>query len=358
MNALRRISRHQALFILILLLGILARVWEFGALPPGLIADEAAIGVEAFDLLHYGVDRNAIPWPVHLAAWGSGQNALYAYLLIPFVAVGGLNPFIVRLPMLLTGILTLPLVYFVGRRTIDARFGLLGMFLMAISPWHILLSRSGLESNLLPFVFLCGYACLLNVRPGSHWFSLASFFFGLCLYAYGTAYAAIPVFLLLAVIVLLRWKMLRWGALAAGMAIFTVTAAPIGLFVLINTFDLDPIQLGRISIPRLPTRPRFATVSSVYGGSFWQSTVTNLATLWKVLWRQDDGLIWNQVKPFGYLYPFTLPLAPLGRRGWPPGARLPNGQSSSCCWPGWRPGCCWASCRRPISTASTWRSSR
>src|SRR5271157_1877248 len=152
-------NRHNFIFFLILAFGIFARVWGFGKLPPGLNADEASIGVDAFSLLHYGIDRNGISFPVNFISWGSGQNALYGYLLIPFIAMGGLTPFIVRLPMLITGILTLPLVFFVAKRMLGNRYGLVAMFLVSISPWHIILSRWGLESNLLPFTFLLGFAC-------------------------------------------------------------------------------------------------------------------------------------------------------------------------------------------------------
>ena len=79
-------------FAFILSLGIFARIWEFSTLPPGLNQDEASIGVDAFSLYRFGVDRNGVSYPVHFISWGSGQNALYAYLLIPFIALGGLLP--------------------------------------------------------------------------------------------------------------------------------------------------------------------------------------------------------------------------------------------------------------------------
>src|SRR5512138_1804117 len=69
-------------------LGVVARIVGFGGTPPGLNQDEASIGYESWSLLNYGIDRNGVHWPVHLVSWGSGQNALYAYLAMPFVAFG------------------------------------------------------------------------------------------------------------------------------------------------------------------------------------------------------------------------------------------------------------------------------
>jgi hypothetical protein len=187
-------SKSRALLILfftILGIGILVRVWQFGAIPPGLNKDEASIGVDAMSLLRYHVDRNGMSFPIHFISWGSGQNALYGYLLIPFLAFFGSSSTIIRLPMLLTGIATLPLVYLVGKEIEDEKLGLLAMFFIAVSPWHIILSRWSLESNLLPFVFLVGFVLLIKSIERNGLFPLACLFFGLCLYAYGTAYAFI-----------------------------------------------------------------------------------------------------------------------------------------------------------------------
>src|SRR5690242_2861668 len=87
----------RGLAIACIALGIVARVVDFGRVPPGLGQDEASIGYESWSLLHFGIDRNGISWPVHLVSWGSGQNALYAYFAMPFVAFG-LSPLTTRLP--------------------------------------------------------------------------------------------------------------------------------------------------------------------------------------------------------------------------------------------------------------------
>ena len=57
-------------------------------------------GYEAYSILNYGIDRNGNVLPVFLVSWGSGQNALYTYILIPFIKLLGLSSFSVRLPML------------------------------------------------------------------------------------------------------------------------------------------------------------------------------------------------------------------------------------------------------------------
>jgi hypothetical protein len=296
------LSWKHLLFALILSAGILARVWDFGALPPGLRLDEASSGVDAYDLLRFGLDRNGVSFPVHFISWGSGQNALYAYLMIPFLALGGLNPFTVRLPMLITGVLTMPLVYFVAKRTWSQSAGLIAMFLLAISPWHIVLSRWGLESNLLPFVFLVGYSCLLKSGPDNRWFVSAGLFLGLCLYAYGTAYAAVPIFLACAGPILLLTQRLRFKTLLAGLLVFLIVGLPIGVFLAVNSLRLQTVQVGPVAMPRLPTQPRYETMAAIFGDAPLRAMGQNLWNTLKLLWRQSDGLVWNTVEQVGYFY--------------------------------------------------------
>jgi len=304
--------RTLILFLAILALGIFARTWDFVSLPLGLHQDEASIGVDAFYLLRYGVDRNGMSFPVHLISWGSGQNALYAYALIPFIATLGLKAWVIRLPNLLAGLLTLPLVYLIFKRTVDRKFGLLAMLCVALSPWHILLSRWGLESNLLPFVFSLGYFFLLKSMDDGRWILAAGFSFALCLYAYGTAYAAIPIFLVLAALLLLRTRALGIRPLAAGFAVLVILGLPIFAFVLINLLKLDTLQLGPVSIPRLPTLSRFEGLGAMFHADFLTSLQSYAAAFFNLLWTQDDLRSRNGFPPYGYFYGLTLPLAVLG----------------------------------------------
>lgn len=301
----------RVLFIAILLIGVAARLWEFGSLPPGLNQDEASIGVEASSLFHFGVDRNGLAYPVHFISWGSGQNTLYAYLLLPFM-IFGLNPLTVRLPMLLIGILSLPLLYLAAKPIGGRNFALISMFLLAISPWHIILSRWGLESNVLPFVFLASFAALVRARPNNADFIAATLGLALCLYAYGTAYAAVPVFLALAILILLSYKRLRFKQLLIGLTAFGVVALPIGLFVLVNTLQWETLRLGPISIPRLPVLPRFQTMSALFSDHANAALSGNLQIMFDLLYKQTDGLIWNTLNPYGYFYAITFPVAVLG----------------------------------------------
>ena len=295
------------IFILILLLGVFTRVWKFGRMPPGLNIDEASIGIEAYDLYHFRVDRNGNSFPVYFESWGSGANALDGYVLIPFIAMG-LNPTTVRLPALLSGILSLPLIFWIGKKSIGKTYALLAMFLAAISPGLILMSRWGNEENILPFLFGLGFFCLLLSSRKNIWFAIGMAFFGLCLYAYIACFVAVPVFLACAVTILFISKRLNWKTLLAGLLIFFLLIAPLIAYVIINTWGLDTIHLGRITIPRLPMEARFLTMSATSAENPIQSMVQNFFSMIHLLFiTQDDGSAWNLVNPYGYLYIFSVP---------------------------------------------------
>jgi 4-amino-4-deoxy-L-arabinose transferase-like glycosyltransferase len=294
------------------MLGIFARTWEFASLPPGLNVDEASIGTEAYYLYKFGMDRYGLSYPVHLISWGSGQNAFYAYLLMPFVALNGINAFSVRLPMLLAGILSMPLMFIAGKRLFGDKFALLAMFFMAISPWHIVNSRWAVESNIMPFLFLAGFTALTLAGPKNWWFLVSSAFFALSLYAYGTAYAGVPVFLLLTVPLLIKLKRITIKQTIVGAVVFVLIAFPIALFIVVNTFKLETMHLGIVTIPRLPVEARYETMAAVFGESPLAALAVNAGIMLDVLWKQSDAFPWNFVEPFGYFYKVTFPLVLVG----------------------------------------------
>ena len=83
--------------------GVALRLYAIGDLPPGIHHDEASGLYDDWALLHYGIDRNGDSWPVHFVAWGSGLNALYPYMAMPFIWFAGMDIAAYRLPMAISG---------------------------------------------------------------------------------------------------------------------------------------------------------------------------------------------------------------------------------------------------------------
>lgn len=293
-------ERHErALVIGLMIVGGLLRLIAIGYAPAGLNQDEASMGYDAWALLHYGIDRSGYHNPVYMVAWGSGQNALYGYLAMPFIALLGPTPLALRLPSAILGTASLFVFYLLLRRQKRGAFALAGLAFFAVCPWHVMLSRWALESNILPAFLLLGlYFCLrAQERPG--FFLLSAAVFGLSLYAYAPAYIVVPILLLLCTIILLYTRRLKFRYAIIGAGIFGLIALPLLLFVLVNKGIIGEIITPLFSIPKL----------TVYRGSEVGLSMLgkNAVQLLRLLFLQSDGLLSNGIEGFGIYYLFSVP---------------------------------------------------
>ena len=304
------LRREWAAAGLLLLLGAVLRLAALGSLPMGLNQDEASAGYEAFALLTSGMDRCGQSWPVLFIAWGSGQNVLMSYLAMPFLALFGMSEWALRLPNAIAGCLTLFVFWRLARRIDGRRFGLLALFLLAINPWHVMASRWALESNLLPAFLLAGVWCTVLAREKPWALLGASAAFGLALYAYGTAFFFLPLYLLLAVLWLRRD--LRPAPFLCALGLFALLALPIALCQARNALGLPAMRFLGLTLPALTEGRQAAT--SVFGGGGLKAVGENLRALGEMLRRGGDGLIWNSLGFWqgGLMYFFGLPTAVLG----------------------------------------------
>ncbi len=294
-------------------LGIMVRVIFLDLLPGGLNQDEASAGYDAYSIMMYGVDRNGMSYPVHLIAWGSGQNALYSYMMIPFIFALGVNELSLRLPMAVAGCISLYLVYKLLKERFDEKTAFYGLAFIAICPWHIMKSRWGLESNLFPEMVLLGVFLLLEgIRKKNYWFFfISAFVLALSSYSYGTSYFFLFFFIIAALIYLLIKKKIKWYNSLIYLGIVGITCIPIMLFIYINTFDKESISLLWFTIPKL-TQNRFQTVTNIFSSTFFKDCYENLINGVSLLFTQNDYLPWNSIPYFGIDYMISIPFAIVG----------------------------------------------
>jgi hypothetical protein len=114
--------------------------------PPGLYADEASIGYNAWTIAHFGVDEHGASFPLFFQAFGEWKNPVYVYLLAPFVWLFGLTTTVVRTPAALLGIVTAVALAGCARRATGSRGVALATLLIAgATPWLTLESRVAFE---------------------------------------------------------------------------------------------------------------------------------------------------------------------------------------------------------------------
>ena len=288
---------EKCIFCLLLVLGLFARVYRFGSAPPGLNQDEAFAAYESWALLHYGQDSSLHAWPVYLTAWGSGMNALESYLMLPFLAVFGVKTWVIRLPQLLLGLAALPAAFSVGKRMAGRRGGLCALAVLALCPWHILLSRWALESNMAPNLLLLGLCFFLKGREDGRFLPLSALCYGFALYSYSAIWPVMPG--LLGLMLLYARPRLNGHLCLAGL-LLAVLALPLVAFLAVNYGLLDEFSIGPFSVPKL--------LAARSGEISLHNVPENLRTMLDILLRQSDGLKWNSPGSFGLFYPVVLPV--------------------------------------------------
>jgi len=185
------------LLLAILVLASFLRFYQISSNPPSLNWDEVSHGYNAYSILRTGQDEWGEKMPLIFRAYGDYKLPFYIYLTSLSISSFGLNELAVRFPSALAGILAVFFTYLLVRRISKNEWlALLASLLLAVSPWHIFLSRPAFEANLASFLIIAGfYFFLIGLRR--KWFlPLSLLFFGLSLHTYNSARVMVPLFLL------------------------------------------------------------------------------------------------------------------------------------------------------------------
>lgn len=202
------IIRKKYYILVILIIAVISRTIFAGDCPGGLHADEAFSGYEAWSLLNYGIDSAGYANPVYLTVWGGGMSVLNSALMLPGIALFGLNAVTVRLHAIIMGIISVYVFYLLLKEIYDERTAVWGSGLLAVSPWHIMISRYGMDANLCPaFVLIAMYLTVIGIK-NNRWLKWAAAAWGIALYSYAVLWIFEPIFLLLLFIYCLRHKKL------------------------------------------------------------------------------------------------------------------------------------------------------
>jgi hypothetical protein len=197
---------HKYLLLGILILALVVRVWSLGSLPAGFTPDEAAFGYNAYSILTTGMDEWGTPWYVlpftNLKSFGDFKLPLYTYLTLPSVALFGLNEFAIRLPNAVIGTLVILLTYQLTLQLLSTHIpqfkysaSHFAALLLAISPWHISMSRGAFEANLITLAIPAMLLAYLNQR-----YLVTCLWFAFSIYSYHSAKVLAPLTLIIVMV--------------------------------------------------------------------------------------------------------------------------------------------------------------
>lgn len=185
-------KKNSWILISILVVASLLRLPYLNTHMPSLYGDEIAIGYNAYSIVKTGRDEFGKFMPLQFQSWGDQKNPVYIYAVAFVQLFTGATSASIRIPSALAGILA---VYFTYRLVMLLKLGketaLFSAFLLALTPWHIHVSRGGYEANLALTLGLGSVVYLLE-----HKHIRSSILLVLSVYTYYTTKMFAPILLM------------------------------------------------------------------------------------------------------------------------------------------------------------------
>ncbi len=288
----------KGILVLICALFLFTRLYKIAEIPVSVYWDEASIGYNAYAISTDLKDEWGKMLPIHFRAFGEFKLPVYIYSVVPVVKTFGLNAFSVRFPAVLYSLGSVILTFFLVRKlTASEAIGLWSSFLLGISPWFFIFSRTGYEVTAGLTFYLLGILFFLNIKKKNRFFLFSTVSFILSAYSYNSFRIIAPLTVSSLFLFNLNYlkQLLAKGKLYLLLAIILVIAAIIPIYRLYK-YDAGGVRLSTI------------------GGESTQQMVKNYLSHFnpQFLFIQGDKNLRSQQANFGQLFFPDLVLLPLG----------------------------------------------
>ena len=258
----------KLLLALIVFLGFILRFYKVTSIPPSLNWDETSIAYNAYSILKTGKDEWNQFLPLHFKSFGEYKLPAQIYASIPGIAIFGLNELGVRITPVVYGTLTVLLLYYLVQELYKKKeISLISSFLLAISPWHIQLTRASFESSFSLFWVVMAIWFLIKGFKESKWLIISVIPLAISVYTYNTARVFTPLFLfVIAIINFKKFIDIKAWTISAGL-LFFVLLLPLIPFVLSGEasarYKLVSITDDAGLIPRIEERRNLSKLPSL-----------------------------------------------------------------------------------------------
>lgn len=328
---------YRLIFITILLFALFLRTVSLSNIPPGVNRDEAAIGYTAYSLLITGKDEYGQSYPLSFKSFGDWKVPFYFYAAIPFVKILGLSEFSTRLPSAIFGTLTVLLCFYLVMEILEIddqsdksrrqskMTALISSFLLAISPWHIFMSRTASESNVAVFLVTGGLLFFFKSFKINYLITASFFLLALSLFTYHGNHVFTPLLMLILCVIYVKKNGLsRWLLISCGL--FLILA---GVIFTKTLFEADKTKISGLFILNDPAKVHefielrrkiytngdfFATMIHNRPMLLVRTTINNYLKSFspEFLFIQGGANFQHNIPNFGNLYiweAFTLPIS-------------------------------------------------
>lgn len=286
------------IFCLIAVGGFL-RFFMITKVPCGLFPDQAIYGLDSLRF------SEGLISPIY-----GGKEGLYMYLLALSHFFFGTGIWQIFITTAAIGTATVVVTYLAAKEFFTRHVAFLSAFILAVSGWHIALSRDGFRANLVPllialFAYFLGKSInSKNEKKQTIYYTTTAAVFALGFYTYN-AYLifAFSVFLVFALLIIQnRKKLLSFVSknkkkLFYALSAFSLVILPIALFVLLFP-EKYFARAGEVSI--FAQSLTFIETVKVFLENFWH-TLWGVFTIGDLNWRHNPAgqpLLYPLLAPF------------------------------------------------------------
>lgn len=204
--------------------------WRLAEVPAYLMHDEVNFAIQAQAIASTGRDTNGRLLPVYFSETGfeAGRDPVMIYVTALMLTLWPLSESAVRLPTVLTGMVSVGVMFLVARRLFRSdALGLTAAALLAVTPGLFINSRLALSITYpIPFI-LAWLWCVTRFLTGGdrrHLFG-AGFVLGVGMYTYAASLIMMPLYLAFTMMIVGRERRtLAWAAVLG----FAVALVPMG----------------------------------------------------------------------------------------------------------------------------------
>ena len=300
-------KNNNTYIIALMFIGVLLRLLFIDVFPTGLNQDEAYVGYEAMCILNNGTDSFGNIYPVYLGSWGSGMASLSTYVTAFLFNIFGESVFVLRVSHSILNIVSLYVVYLILNEIFNKNTATLGLFLIVISPWHISSARWAVDINYAIYFAIFGFYFFIKGIKNNKLWLVSALMYGLSLHCYATMYIVVPLTLFMFVVyILLSRQKFNFKYAITSCIILFVLALPLILSMIINYGYMQEIRTPYFSIIK---QISFRGGEVKFNNLFSPQAYINL---FKMIFLQHDGLLFNSSRAFGMFYMINTPFIIVG----------------------------------------------
>ncbi len=261
--------------------------------------DEAILAFRAIGLIDYDGSLiqttpwqwvPVVPWWAHL----SFHDHPVVFFLLQHAAmrVFGENLFAVRLPSVLAGIASVALLFFIAKRLFDERTGFIAAALLAVSSYHLWVSRLGIQDGVIIAILLLILFLLFKTKEDARYWILVGAALGIGIITKYTIFIAFPIIALFGMIY--RVPLIKSRFFWYGVFVMVLFASPSWIYnlMLYRTFGHFDFQIsgflgqevaewryrmGRAQVGELTDRFHNFFLALLYANSQWFNALTGIS---------------------------------------------------------------------------------